>query len=58
MSQWWVFHEDKVDEAIKEWMRERSATPERLADWDRRDMDTVRDFLNSAAVKRLGMRKE
>lgn len=54
MSQWWVFHEDKVEEAIEAWLDERHpASKDDVA-----DREAVREFLYSAALKRLGMRKE
>ena len=54
MSHWWVFHEDKVDEAIKAWIdeyhqRHKSSEPARME-------ETVRDFLKSKALADLGMR--
>lgn len=56
MSQWWVFHEDKVEEAIEAWLDEMHPPPEpnEAIDW----ATVVESFLNSAALKRLGMRKE
>lgn len=55
-SQWWVFHEDKVEEAIKAWLDEMYPAPEpnEAIDW----AVAVESFLKSAALKRLGMRKE
>lgn len=56
MSQWWVFHEDKVDEAVAAWLGEMHPppTPEQRIEHE----IAVKAFLNSAALKRLGMRKE
>lgn len=58
MSQWWVFHEDKVEEAIRAWIAERRPGLRQDDDDDIDDADAVREFLASEAVKRLGMRKE
>ena len=60
MSQWWVFHEDKVEKAIKAWLDE--VYPEMSHDAQIVERASAREevesFLNSAALKRLGMRKE
>lgn len=57
MSHWWVFHEDKVDEAIRRWLDENpdvqfTGSLRQMREW------AVRDFLASKALADLNMRKE
>ena len=57
MSRYWVFHEDKVDEAIAKSLDENEGVQYSGVLRDVRER-AIRDFLNSKALADLGMRKE
>lgn len=68
MSSYYVFHEDKIEQAIEEWVAHEMRGGHGLAHWLHEDIppamlvdrlgDAVRMFLRSETLKRLEMRKD
>lgn len=57
MSSYYVFHEDKIEAAIKEWLEEVEAETATGSIRQMREQ-AVRMFLRSETLKRLEMRKD